>query len=86
MSDENEVDVDDVGEVPAVSTGQQAGYSSMSSPPAPKPAKVTVTLQRGDTPATIAKEYLGSAARARDVVAQNRGLAWKPGSKITIPD
>lgn len=77
-------------------------FSSMSWPTEPRPAdevppvdeppvrRESLTgvhvLERGETPATLARKLFGRGSLAGQLVAANPGVQWRPGAKITIPD
>jgi hypothetical protein len=43
-------------------------------------------LEKGDTPAGLARRLFGRGSLGRDIVAANPGVQWRPGSKIKLPE
>jgi nucleoid-associated protein YgaU len=65
-----------------------ASAPSAAAPADSSPTYRTVKVQAGDTPATIAKRELGSAARYQEILKANPGLVaskMKKGQEIRIP-
>jgi nucleoid-associated protein YgaU len=83
-------------DVPATSPAASPGQSGGSAPrelaggtDAPAPVGQTYVVKRGDTPATIAREYLGDASRWTEIARVNPGLAarsLKIGQILRLPE
>jgi len=43
-------------------------------------------LEQGETPAVVARRLFGRPSMAREIVAANPGVQWRPGSKIQLPE
>ncbi len=80
------------GATPPGSMSLPGGATASSDPKSPAAAETpmfrTVTVQAGDTPATIAKRELGNAARFKEILDANPGLVaskMKAGTEIKVP-
>lgn len=45
----------------------------------------TYVLEPGDSPAVVARNLLGRGSLAREVVAANPDVKWRPGVEINLP-
>ena len=50
------------------------------------PKKGTYVLEAGDSPARVARKLLGRGSMAREVVAANPDVKWRPGVEINVPE
>ena len=65
---------------------EPAKTKKTTKPVASRPGEYVVhTLQRGETPATLAEEFLGDAARSWVIEDANEGIRFKKGQPIVIP-
>jgi nucleoid-associated protein YgaU len=72
-----------------VGSGAAAAASPAGAAPAPVEKAGTYVVKRGDTPATIAREHLGDAARWPEIARANPGLdarSLQIGQVLRLPD
>lgn len=51
-----------------------------------KPRSGTYTLEKGDSPAVVARNLYGRGSIGRLIVEANPGVKWRPGVEITLPE
>jgi hypothetical protein len=81
-TDDPPVEEDEV--VEAVETAPEVKTKPSKSKKSKAPVG-TYVLEKGDSPAIVARRLLGRASLGREIVAANPGVKWREGAEIAIP-